>query len=98
MRSSREREQHRERARARTRSPGPISTKRVSRTTLRGRRRVTGHAACESQAVGGLGEPQREALAEEQEAVEEAARQLDVVVDHQQPVAAVGWMRPRAAG
>ncbi len=44
------------------------------------------------QAVGGLCERQREALAQEQEAVEEAARQLHVVVDHQQPVVAVGGM------
>ena len=36
----------------------------------------------------GLRELQREALAEEQEAVEEAARQLHVVVDHEQPVGA----------
>ena len=42
--------------------------------------------------MGGLRQRQREALAQEQEAVEEAARQLDVVVDHQQPVVAVGRM------
>ncbi len=43
-------------SRARTRVTGPISTKPVSRTTLPGRRRVTGQAACESQPVRGLGE------------------------------------------
>ena len=37
-----------------------------------------------------LGELQREALAQEQEAVEKAPRQLDVVVDHDQPVVIVG--------
>ena len=51
-----------------------------------------------AQAVGRLGERQREALAEEQEAVEEAARQLDVVVDHQQPVVARRPDARRAAG
>jgi hypothetical protein len=38
----------------------------------------------------GLGEHQREALAQEQEAVEEAARQDDVIVDDEQPVAIAG--------
>ncbi len=41
------------------------------------------------QAVRRLRERQREALAEEHEAVEEGARQLDVVVEHEQPVEAV---------
>ena len=40
--------------------------------------------------MSGLGQLQREALAEEQEAVEEAACQLDVVIDDQQPVVTVG--------
>ena len=66
---------------------GPISTKRVSRTTLAGRRRVSGQAACECRRCAGWASCEREALAEEQEAVEEAARQLHVVVDDQQPVA-----------
>ncbi len=39
-----------------------------------------------AQAVRRLRQRQREALAEEHEAVEEAARQLDVVVEDQQPV------------
>ena len=44
------------------------------------------------QAVGGLRDLQREAVTQEQEAVEEAVGKLDVVVDHEQPVAGVGWM------
>ena len=69
---------------------GPISTKRVSRTTLRARRRVWRPGSVRVQPVGGLGELQGEALAQKQEAVEKAVRQLDVVVDHQQPVVARG--------
>jgi len=54
------------------------------------------------QTVGGLGEVEREALCEEQEAVEEAARQQHVVVDEQP--ASRGLLlkthppHPRAAG
>ena len=43
--------------------------------------------------MGGLRERQREALAQEHEAVEKAARQLHVVVEHQQPVVAVDRVR-----
>ena len=42
-----------------------------------------------AQAVGRLGQLQLEALAQEEEAVEKAVRQLHVVVDHQQPVVAI---------
>ncbi len=42
------------------------------------------------QPVAGLREAQRETLAEEQEPVEEAAGELDVVIDHEQPVVAGG--------
>ncbi len=69
---------------------GPISTKLVSRTTLQRAPPRLRPRGMRVQAVGGLGELQREALAQEQEAVEEAARQLDVVVDHEQPVATLG--------
>ena len=40
--------------------------------------------------MGRLGQFQAKALAQKQEAVQEAARQLDVVVDHQQPVTTLG--------
>ena len=49
------------------------------------------------QAMRGLRERQREALAQEQEAVEEAARQLHVVVDHEQPVVVRIGPRPAHA-
>ncbi len=41
----------------------------------------------------GLGEREAEALRDEQERVEEAGGQHDVVVDEQQPVGAVGRVR-----
>ena len=44
------------------------------------------------QAMRRLGELQGEALAEEQEAIDEPGAQLDVVVDEQQPVVAIGRM------
>ena len=46
--------------------------------------------------VRGLGEAQAEALGREQERVEEAGGQHDVVVDDQQPVGAVGRVRGEA--
>ena len=42
--------------------------------------------------MGGLGQTQVKALGQEHERVEEAARQRHVVVDHQQPVVALGGM------
>jgi hypothetical protein len=59
---------------------GPISTNVVSRAVAPAWRRVTGQAACR------LGESQPGALGRAQEGVEEAARERDVVVDHEQPV------------
>ena len=67
---------------------GPISTKRclahdAERAPARDR-----PGRVRAQAVRRLGEVEREALGEEQEAIEKAARQEDVVVDEQQPVVA----------
>ena len=69
---------------------GPISTNVVSRAVdarpaARDRPRGVG-----VQAVRGLREPQPGGLGGVQEAVEEAARERDVVVDDEQPVEAVG--------
>ena len=54
----------------------------------RGRRRVTGHAACECSRWAGWASSEAGVLGAVQEAVEEAARQHDVVVDDEQPVEA----------
>ena len=67
---------------------GPISAKRDSRTALPRRRRVTSHAACECRRCAGCASGQARGLGAVHEAVEEAARQDDVVVDDEQPVVA----------
>ena len=72
---------------------GPISTKRVSRDDAAGAAARDAPGGVRAAAVRRLGEPQLEALGEEQERVEEAARQRDVVVEHEQPVAAVERVR-----
>ena len=63
-----------------------------------GARRVTRPRGVRAQPVRRLGEVEGEALREEQEAVEEAARQHDVVVETQQPVVIPRAGAPRAAG
>ena len=72
---------------------GPISTKRVRRRHQPGPAARHRPGGVRRERVRGLGEAQAAALGEEQERVEEAARQHDVVVDEQQPVGAVGRVR-----
>ena len=69
---------------------GPISTKRPVRASSPGAPARDLPGGVRGERVRGLGEPQPEALGAQQEGVEEAARELDVVVDEQQPVGAVG--------
>ena len=63
MRSSGKGSSVEKRARGQTRSPARSRRSRVSRTTLSGRRRVSGHAACELRRWAGWASSQREALA-----------------------------------
>ena len=67
---------------------GPISTKCDSRTAPPARRRVTLPGGVRVPPVGGLGELQAGVLGAGHEAVEEPARQDDVVVEDDQPVEA----------
>jgi len=60
---------------------GPISTKLTVRATPCAWRRVCFQAAWRCEAVRGLRKAQLEALAEEEESIEKAPRQLDIVVE-----------------
>ncbi len=68
------------------RTPGRSRRTAVSRTTTPGRRRVTAQAACERWRWAGWASRELEPLGQEQEPVEEPARQANVVIEHEQPV------------
>ena len=88
-REVRERQQHRRTRRRGSRSPGRSRRSACGGRARPGRRRVTGQAACEANACAGWASARPKRSATQQERVEEAGGQHDVVVDDQQPVGVV---------
>ncbi len=88
----RERQQRVERCVVKADDRPDLDEPRLADDGLR-RRRVTSQAACERRRWAGWASTQVKALGQEHERVEEAARQRDVVVDHQQPVVGPVGMR-----